>query len=98
MQSSSLSVPSMSLWRILFFLRVFAPSRFDSRFDPLFDARAKKEAGARRYTGLQIRLPGLDGPETHSHITAIGFDAAGREMIPRRIPPDLKIWPAPFDS
>ena len=25
-----------------------------------------KEAGARRYTGLQIRLPRLKGPETHS--------------------------------
>ena len=34
---------------------------------------AKKQAGARRYTGLQIRLPGLKGPETHSHESVIGI-------------------------
>jgi hypothetical protein len=32
-----------------------------------------KEAGARRYTGLQNRLPRLKGPETHSHNLVIGI-------------------------
>jgi hypothetical protein len=37
------------------------------------DERKKKEAGARRYTGLQNRLPRLKGPETHSHNVVIGI-------------------------